>query len=128
MESRAWDAVVVERLLGPEKALGAHVEMRIRMDLFPHFHGTPVVWRVQAQGGAHGFVFEGLPPPGLPREWLTSSTRIASDTALLLGPEPLIEPRAVALYSSTRPGRQVWVVTDGLRPFRVQNTAQAVLP
>lgn len=91
-------------------------------------HGTPVVWRAQAQGGAHGFVFEGLPPPGLPREWLTSSTRVAPDTALLLGPEPLIEPRAVALYSSTRPERQLWVVTDGLRPFRVQNTAQAVLP
>jgi len=91
-------------------------------------NGSAVVWRTQSRGDSQGFVFEGLPPPGLPRDWLNSSTRVAPDTVLLLGPEPLMAPRAVALSISTRPERQLWVVTDGLRPFKVQNTAQPVLP
>ncbi len=91
-------------------------------------NGAPVVWRAQTQGDAQGFVFEGLPPPGLPEAWLNPSTRVAPDTALTLGPEPLIEPQAVALHNNTRPERQLWVVTDGLRPFRVQNAAEWVSP
>ncbi len=91
-------------------------------------NGSAVVWRAQSRGDSQGFVFEGLPPPGLPRDWLAASTRAAPGTAVTLGPEPLMAPRAVALFSSTRPERQLWVVTDGLRPFRVQNTAQPVLP
>ena len=91
-------------------------------------NGIPVVWRANSQGASQGFVFEGLPPPGLPRDWLTPTTRVAPDTAVTLGPEPLIEPRAVALSSLTRPERQVWVVTDGLRPFKVQNTPKWVIP
>ena len=82
--------------------------------------GLPVVWRAQAPGGLQDFVFEGLPPPGLPHNWLDKTTRAAAGTAIVLGPEPLIEPQALALSSSTRPDRQVWVVTDGLRPFKVQ--------
>jgi general secretion pathway protein H len=91
-------------------------------------NGIPVVWRANSQGASQGFVFEGLPPPGLPRDWLTPTTRIAPDTAVTLGPEPLIEPRAVALSSLSLPERQVWVVTDGLRPFKVQNTPEWVRP
>lgn len=91
-------------------------------------NGLPVVWRTRGEDGAQGFVFEGLPPPGLPGAWLTSSTRAAPGPAVTLGPEPLIEPRAVALSSSTRPDRQLWVVTDGLRPFRVQNMPEPGLP
>jgi general secretion pathway protein H len=91
-------------------------------------NGTPVVWRVTVDGDSQGFVFEGLPPPGLPRHWLSPSTRVATNTAVTLGPEPLIAPQAVALSSSTRPDRALWVVTDGLRPFRVQNEAQWVQP
>jgi general secretion pathway protein H len=91
-------------------------------------NGSAVVWRAQARGDSQGFVFEGLPPPGLPRDWLAASTRAAPGTSMTLGPEPLMEPRAVALFSSTRPERRVWVITDGLRPFKVQNTPEPVSP
>lgn len=88
-------------------------------------NGLPVVWRVQAPGGSQDFVFEGLPPPGLPHNWLDKATRAAAGTAIVLGPEPLIEPQALALSSSTRSARQLWVVTDGLRPFKVQSKLEA---
>jgi general secretion pathway protein H len=89
-------------------------------------NGLPVVWRAQAQGAA--FVFEGLPPPGLPKSWLADTTRAAPDTALTLGPEPLIAPQSVALSSALAPSQTLWVITDGLRPFRVQSTAEWVEP
>jgi len=76
-----------------------------------------VVWRTQPTG----FVFEGLPPPGLPRQWLATTTQ-ASAAPVLLGPEPLIPPQAIALSSTARPDRRLWVVTDGLRPFSVQSS------
>ncbi len=91
-------------------------------------NGLPVVWRAHTQGAVHGFVFEGLPPPGLPKNWLADSTRAAPGAALTLGPEPLIGPQAVALSNVQAPGQTLWVVTDGLRPFQVQSTAQALTP
>jgi general secretion pathway protein H len=87
--------------------------------------GLPVVWRTLSRENSQGFVFEGLPPPGLPQNWLQETTRAAAGSTLLLGPEPLIGPQALALSSSTRPDRQIWVVTDGLRPFKVQATREA---
>ena len=93
-------------------------------------NGLPVVWRTQDQtrNAVQSFVFEGLPPPGLPQNWLAPSTRAAPESAITLGPEPLIEPQAVAVSSALAPGRSLWVVTDGLRPFKVQNTAVWVGP
>lgn len=92
--------------------------------------GLPVVWRTQVNppNAVQSFVFEGLPPPGLPQNWLTPSTRAAPESAITLGPEPLIEPQAVAVSSTLAPGKSLWVVTDGLRPFKVQNTAEWVGP
>jgi len=91
--------------------------------------GLPVVWRTQDKSGqVQSFVFEGLPPPGLPQNWLTESTRAAPGSAITLGPEPLIEPQAVALSTPQSPGQRLWVVTDGLRPFKVQSTRQQALP
>jgi len=87
-------------------------------------NGMAVVWRAQAQG----FVFEGLPPPGLPQNWLTASTRVAPGTAMTLGPEPLIEPQALALSNGQSPGKTLWVVTDGLKPFKVQRSPEPVAP
>lgn len=93
-------------------------------------NGLPVVWRTQdnAQNAVQSFVFEGLPPPGLPQNWLAASTRATPGSAVTLGPEPLIEPQAVALSASQSPGQTLWVVTDGLRPFKVQNTLEQALP
>ena len=83
-------------------------------------HGLPVVW--QTASGGNGFEFAGLPPPGLPRTWLNSDTRAAPGVRVVLGPEPLIEPQALALSNANAPGKRLWVVTDGLRPFKVQST------
>jgi general secretion pathway protein H len=93
-------------------------------------NGLPVVWRAQdnAPNAVQSFVFEGLPPPGLPQNWLADSTRATPGSAITLGPEPLIEPQAVALSAAQSPGQTLWVVTDGLRPFKVQNTAVWVGP
>lgn len=87
-------------------------------------NGIPVVWRAQAQG----FFFEGLPPPGLPDRWLSETTRAEPGKAITLGPEPLIEPQALALSSLQLPGKTLWVMTDGLRPFKVQSTPDRVGP
>ena len=86
--------------------------------------GIAVVWRAQLQG----FVFEGLPPPGLPKNWLTETTRIAPGTSVTLGPEPLIEPQALALSNGQLQGKTLWVVTDGLKPFKVQRTPELGAP
>ena len=93
-------------------------------------NGLPVVWRTQDQtrNAVQSFVFEGLPPPGLPQNWLAPSTRATPGSAITLGPEPLIEPQAVALSAPQSPGQTLWVVTDGLRPFKVQNTHEQVSP
>jgi general secretion pathway protein H len=97
-------------------------------------NGLPVVWRTQDNSAnpVQSFVFEGLPPPGLPQNWLADTTRAAPGSAITLGPEPLIEPQAVALSTAQlapqSPGQTLWVVTDGLRPFKVQNTAVWVGP
>jgi general secretion pathway protein H len=93
-------------------------------------NGLPVVWRTQDNSTkpVQSFVFEGLPPPGLPQNWLAESTRATPGSAIILGPEPLIEPQAVALSAPRSPGQTLWVVTDGLRPFKVQSTREQVLP
>jgi general secretion pathway protein H len=82
-----------------------------------------VVWRTRPDG----FVFDGLPPNALPRQWLADTTQAAAEP-VLLGPEPLIPPQAIALSSTTRPERRLWVVTNGLQPFVVQNTPLAGSP
>ncbi len=86
--------------------------------------GLPVVWRVSGTG----FVFEGLPAPGLPQRWLSNTTRAQSDQAVILGPEPLIAPQAIGLTNTTTATRTVWVVTDGLRPFKVQSSRAGAAP
>ncbi|MFM2075215.1 MAG: hypothetical protein RJB34_1520 [Pseudomonadota bacterium] len=91
--------------------------------------GLPVVWRVPKGpvGAKTGFVFEGLPPPGLPQHWLADTTHAAPGTTITLGPEPLIAPQAVALTrwddAGAATGQRLWVVTDGLRPFTVARSA-----
>jgi general secretion pathway protein H len=87
---------------------------------------------------ATGFRFDGLPAtrsePDLPRDWLDADTRARIEhaaggagrtangdpEALLLGPDPIIEPQAVTLYSASQPEQRVRLATDGVRPFAVQ--------
>jgi general secretion pathway protein H len=79
--------------------------------------GVPVRWRPVAGG----FAFDGLPAiaPKLPERWLDARTVVASDAPLLLGPEPVIGAQAVVLQRAGSPSR-LWVGTDGLRPFSVE--------
>lgn len=90
--------------------------------------GVAVQWRATPSG----FAFEGLPHNDLPTQWLASTTRANMAAPIVLGPEPLIGPQAVALShtadASHSAGPTLWVVTDGLRPFKVQSTPAQVAP
>jgi general secretion pathway protein H len=77
--------------------------------------GVPVRW----QATEDGFRFDGVGKGELPDRWLTNTTRVRDNRALLLGPEPIIGRQSVVLESSTAPGRSLRVATDGLRPFAV---------
>jgi general secretion pathway protein H len=78
--------------------------------------GVPVVWTAEGDG----FRFAGLPGQALPDPWLSSGTRALVTAPVLLGPEPLIGPQSIALRNAEN-GPTLWLVTDGLRPFRIQN-------
>lgn len=94
--------------------------------------GVPVRWRVTTDG----FQFEGLSTAersedDLPQAWLDADTTASVDVAgmapgsaqsdtLLLGPEPIIEPRGVTLLSRSQPAQHVRLATDGVRPFTLQ--------
>ena len=86
--------------------------------------GLPVVWRSTPTG----FVFEGLPPPGLPQSWLSETARATSSQPVVLGPEPMIPPQSIALTPAQGPSLTLWVSSDGLRPFRVQRTPEWTSP
>ena len=87
--------------------------------------GIPVRWRA-APGG---FTFEGLPAARKTDgekddsvvRWEGEGIASSSDNPLLLGPEPLIAPQRVRMWLTERPQLALLVVTDGLRPFAVQN-------
>lgn len=82
--------------------------------------GVPLRWR----STPNGFVFEGMPAgaPPLPSAWEHTETQAHSNAPLVLGPEPLIGAQQVRLWLQDNPTRSLWVVTDGIRPFAVQNT------
>lgn len=81
----------------------------------------------QWQPTASGFEFSGLPRQTLPSQWLNDSTRAFVNAPIVLGPEPLIGPQTVSLSrapdNAQSPTARLWVATDGLRPFTVQNQA-----
>ncbi len=86
--------------------------------------GVPVRWRVTGQG----FRFEGLAASQLPEQdlsqtWLDPDTQASVEQPtgyLLLGPDPIIEPQVVTLFSRSQPQLRVRLATDGVRPFAVQ--------
>ena len=79
----------------------------------------------QWQPTPSGFEFSGLPGQTLPSEWLSDRTRASVNAPIILGPEPMIGPQTVALTDAPDTAQSspasLWVTTDGLRPFVVQN-------
>jgi general secretion pathway protein H len=71
----------------------------------------------------NGFRFEGVPGGTLPEQWLSPATHVNGNATLVLGPEPIIGRQEVVIASTDTPGRELRIVTDGLRPFHV--TAEA---
>ena len=96
--------------------------------------GVPVRW----QPAEAGFEFVGAPAQDLPRHWLAAGVQAITQGPVLLGPEPLIAPQAIALQMSApgadqgsappAPARRLWLVTDGLRPFVVQGQPGGAAP
>ena len=81
--------------------------------------GVPVRWRA-ADGG---FRFEGLQPGTLPERWLSPTTQVQGNAALVLGPDPIIGRQEIVIAQTDVPGRQLHIATDGLRPFRISTDA-----
>jgi general secretion pathway protein H len=89
--------------------------------------GVSVHW----QPTAEGFRFEGLEPTHdskgaatLSSRWQGDGMAASVERPLLLGPEPLIAPQQVKLWRTEQPDKPIWLVTDGVRPFVLQNTAR----
>ena len=88
--------------------------------------GVPVRWHPIteasniATSSTASFVFEGLPPQTLPTTWLSPTTQVATNSLLVLGPDPIIGPQSVMLWSQNF---RLWVSTDGIQAFRVQRVA-----
>nr|WP_081430489.1 prepilin-type N-terminal cleavage/methylation domain-containing protein [Polaromonas sp. JS666] len=83
-------------------------------------NGVAVYWHATAEG----FRFEGLPSEALPGRWLAEGTMVRGSPSVQLGPEPIIGPQAVELFSVSQSDRTLRVATDGLRPFTVQGPVQ----
>ncbi len=81
--------------------------------------GVMVRWR----SAPPGFAFDGLPSDSaLPTTWDDPETAAYSASPVVLGPEPIIGAQHIRLWQQSAPERSLWVTTDGLRPFTVQNT------
>lgn len=81
--------------------------------------GVAVVWRNTAQG----FAFDGLPDQRLPQQWLYPQTQALGNTALDLGPQPLLPRQGVTLGRTDQAGGTWRVQTDGLHAFEVARAA-----
>jgi general secretion pathway protein H len=79
--------------------------------------GQALRWRTTPEG----YAFDGAAGLPQPAPWLFVDTRaqVLRAQALLLGPEPVIGSQAVVITHGPT-GRSVWVLTDGVRPFKVQ--------
>jgi general secretion pathway protein H len=81
--------------------------------------GLPVRWQVSSTG----FVFEGMAPAqALPHTWKHSGmqAQVQGGEVLVLGPEPVIAPQSVVVFSRAMPAFRWRVATDGVRPFGVR--------
>jgi len=79
--------------------------------------GVSTFWRATATG----FEFS-TGPQTQPGQWDDAATQASSPTPVPLGPEPVIGPQQVRLWSRDAPERSLWLRTDGLRAFAVYTT------
>ena len=78
--------------------------------------GVITLWRATATG------FEFSTGTNIqPGQWDNAATQASSATPVPLGPEPVIGPQQVRLWSRDTPERSLWISTDGLRAFVVRN-------
>ena len=81
--------------------------------------GVPVTWFATPDG----FAFRGLAKEALPDHWSERAVWAETNSPIILGPEPILEPRVVVLRHSGLPnGRRI--MTDGLQPFRVADVSE----
>ena len=81
-------------------------------------NGSLVIWRPMPQG----FRFEGLPQGvKMPGQWLQTAVTVQPATPVVLGPEPLIPRQTITLSLPDGNSPPLQLVTDGLRPFKVQS-------
>lgn len=81
-------------------------------------NGSLVIWRPMPQG----FRFEGLPQGvKMPGQWLQTAVTVQPATPVILGPEPLIPRQTITLSLPDGNSPPLQLVTDGLRPFKVQS-------
>ncbi|WP_417283895.1 prepilin-type N-terminal cleavage/methylation domain-containing protein [Comamonas sp.] len=81
-------------------------------------NGTLVTWQPMPQG----FRFDGLAPGvKMPGNWLQAGVQVQQPTPIILGPEPLIPRQSITLTLPQTSAAPLRLVTDGLRPFSVQN-------
>ena len=78
--------------------------------------GQPARWRADS----NGFVIEGLQGGTRRVAWLQPPVASRTGGDIILGPEPLIGPQAIAIAHPSRSARTVLVATDGVRPFALQ--------
>ncbi len=80
--------------------------------------GLPVRWQVAESG----FRFEGGDTAHLPRTWKHEgiTAQVQDGEVLLLGPEPVIAPQQVLVFSLRRPQLRWRVGTYGVRPFAAE--------
>ncbi|CAM8630500.1 Prokaryotic N-terminal methylation site [Comamonadaceae bacterium] len=78
--------------------------------------GVALQWRATTEG----FEFtNGL--TARPQRWEQPGMQAQSEAPLQLGPEPVIGPQGLRLWSREAPDRNRWISTDGLRAFEVRN-------
>lgn len=79
--------------------------------------GGVVTWRARAEG----YEFTNGSTVRLQR-WPSPDLAASGETTLLLGPEPVIGPQSVRVWSRGAPENSRWISTDGLRAFEVRNS------
>jgi general secretion pathway protein H len=82
--------------------------------------GVALQWRATPKG------FE-ITGGSAPRQqaWSHPALQAQSAAPVVLGPEPVIGPQSLRLWSREAPESSRWIRTDGLRAFEVQNAPPA---